>query len=367
MASDGYMWALGLMSGTSLDGIDVALIETDGERVRTFGPSLHLPYTDDQRAVVEAAVASALAWNFEGPPPNSLHLGEGTIDSAHARAVRQLLTDNPGLQVDVIGYHGQTVAHDAMRGRTLQLGRGQSLADAFGIPVVHDFRSADVAAGGQGAPLAPAYHVALARHAGLGGAAILNLGGVGNVTVLDPLRASDTGPGNGPLDAWMAQHGEAFDADGRASLSGIPDFALLDDLLSREFFSRPLPRSADRYDFDVDLSASREDGAATLAAYAVMGVRRTLEDMDAEPTALYVCGGGRLNRALLEMLRVELRIPVEPVEALGWDGDMLEAQAFAFLAVRSLRGLPLSYPATTGVPRPMPGGVLCRPVSAPHA
>ena len=366
------MWALGLMSGTSLDGVDVALIETDGVWVRDFGPSMEVPFSDELKAELREATAAALRWGFEGPVPNSLARAADLVDAAHVEALRRFADEYPEdfARAEIVGYHGQTVAHDPAKGRTLQLGNGQALAYALGIPCVFDFRSADVAAGGEGAPLAPVYHRALVEAAGLEeGTAVLNLGGVGNVTVFTPdLAASDTGPGNGPLDEWMARHGQEFDADGAASLSGTPDFALIDAWLRGPFFRRLTPRSADRYEFDVldDLHRKRlEDGAATLAAFTAQSVKATLRQMGHATRRLIVCGGGRRNPALMRMLAAEMEATVEPAEAVGWDGDALEAQAFAFLAVRSLEGLPLSYPATTGVKQPTLGGRIVRPGSRP--
>jgi len=348
--------ALGLMSGTSLDGVDVALIETDGERVLGFGPTLEMPFVEDVKAELREATEVALRWGFAGAMPNSLARASQILDATHVEAVKAFV-EMHGAEFEVIGYHGQTVAHDARIGRTLQLGSGQALADAFKVTCVSDFRSGDVTAGGQGAPLAPVYHAALVE--GMeDGVAVLNLGGVGNVSVFAPeLMASDTGPGNGPLDAWMVAHeGVDFDKDGAAVMRGVPDFSLVDHWLGGDFFQRDLPRSADRYDFAV-----RGGDPASLAAFAVAGVRRTLEEMGHATTKVIVCGGGRRNRGLMAMLREELRCEVVAAEAVGWDGDALEAQAFAFLAVRRLLGLPISFPKTTGVPEPMTGGMIATP------
>lgn len=351
--------ALGLMSGTSLDGVDAAVIETDGSRVTSFGPSLTLPYAEDQKAVLQAATDVALRWNFDGPPPNIFADAEDALDSAHRAAVQAL---NVGA-VSVIGYHGQTVLHRPDRKRTLQLGRGQGLFETSGCRVVFDFRSADVAAGGEGAPLAPVYHQALVRRAELAGVtAVLNLGGVGNVTVVegDALLASDTGPANGPLDSWLG----GVDEGGRISHGGMPDLARVERWLEAGFFRRGWPKSADRYDFDVidDLSGlSREDGAATLSAFTALSVRKTVRQMGVAPDRVIVCGGGRHNRTIMTLLSLELGCPVLPAEAVGWDSDAIEAQAFAYLAVRVLEGLPNSFPTTTGVPSPIVGGRVAYP------
>ena len=352
--------ALGLMSGTSLDGVDAALIETDGERIMEFGPSLTIPYAADERSLLDEATQAALKWNFDGPAPNVFARAEDVLDRAHARTVRALSGD-----ADIVGYHGQTVLHRPDLRRTLQLGTGLRIADDLGCPVVYDFRSADVAAGGQGAPLAPIFHKALVQHAGLSGiTAILNLGGVGNVTIVDGdrLLASDTGPANGPLDSWL----EGVDDGGSVSRSGRPDLRLVDEWLERDFFTRDWPKSADRHDFDVlnELHGkSREDGAATLAAFTALSVKHTLAKMDVRPKRVIVCGGGRHNRTVMTLLSIELGCPVLPAERLGWDSDAVEAQAFSYLAVRVLRGLPNSFPTTTGVPEPTVGGRVAYPSS----
>jgi len=262
--------ALGLMSGTSLDGVDAAFLETDGQRIIRLGPSLCLDYSDADKATLQEATQAALRWQFKGLRPNSF---------------------------SAAGFHGQTVLHHPpkgpQKGRTLQLGDGQALAKVLNIPVWYDFRSADVAAGGQGAPLAPVFHQALVAYSKLDRpTAILNIGGVGNVTLITKgghIIASDTGPGNGPLDNWMSKNGLGdFDPDGKYAAAGSPHFPLVRKWLEREFFQRPAPRSADRYDFDVindmdDLSV--EDGAATLAAFTALAAVYTLNDMREKPRA----------------------------------------------------------------------------------
>ncbi len=349
--------ALGLMSGTSLDGVDVALLETDGETLHSFGRAITVPYAAEDRALLQEATEAALSWNFNGPPPKILTRAEGALDRAHVAAAGSFGA------VDVIGYHGQTVLHRPDRAKTLQLGNGKRLADQLGATCVYDFRSADVAAGGQGAPLAPVYHRALVRAADLPGVtAVLNLGGVGNVTLVSANRigATDTGPANGPLDSWLG----SVDYGGTISAAGYPDLARVERWLGAPFFQRPWPKSADRYDFDVqgDLQGmTKADGAATLCAFTAMSVRRTMDRMVAIPDRLIVCGGGRHNRTVMEMLRLEFGCPVVPAESFGWDSDAIEAQAFAFLSVRVLLGLPNSYPTTTGVPAPTVGGRIAYP------
>jgi len=333
------------MSGTSADGVDAAIIETDGETVRSFGPCRTVPYPASLRQAVLAAMAAgeALPWL------------EAAVTQANADAARALIADAG--PVDLIGLHGQTIVHQPERRRTVQIGDGAALAAALGVPVVNQFRVADVAAGGQGAPLVPVFHQALA--AALGPVAVLNVGGVANVTFTgQPLLAFDTGPGNALLDDWVGRHtGALFDDGGRLATQGRVDAARLALLLAHPYFDRPPPKSLDRHAFTLDAveGLAPADGAATLLAFTVGTVVRAAAW--ASPRRWLIAGGGRHNAALMVALGIALG-QVDPVEAVGWDGDALEAQAFAFLAVRSVRGLPLSLPGTTGVPSPMPGGVL---------
>jgi anhydro-N-acetylmuramic acid kinase len=352
---------IGLMSGTSLDGVDAAWLETDGERVAAFGPTLTLPYDDRLRADLRRILALAPALD---PADRRLKTVEARLTEYHVRAVAAL-----GREADLIGFHGQTILHQPEHRRTWQIGNAEELAWRTGTRVAWDFRSADVAAGGQGAPLAPAYHAALARDLPKP-LAVLNLGGVGNVTWIGPggddaggLVAFDTGPGNGPLDDWVARHtGERFDHDGALALAGRADDAVLGRLLLHPYFARPAPKSLDRLDFASSLAASgldalsAADGAATLVAFTARAV--ALAVLPAAPLRWLVTGGGRHNPAIMAALRVALRVPVEPVEAVGWDGDALEAQCFGFLAARVAVGQAISFPGTTGAPRAMTGGRL---------
>ncbi|WP_416878349.1 anhydro-N-acetylmuramic acid kinase [Litorimonas sp.] len=365
MESKRYI-ALGLMSGTSLDGVDAAVIETDGEEVFEFGKSICIAFPEDGIEVKEA-VKTALNWRFEGPPPNKLQMGSDYVDRAHIDAIKALNAQD----IDIIGYHGQTVFHQpaqkGVKGQTLQLGNGQSLASKFGVPCVYDFRTADVKAGGQGAPLAPIYHQALCRYSRLEGRiAVVNIGGVSNVTLIDgnkPLIATDCGPGNGPLDSWMELKGARnYDFAGEQSMKGHVDLKRIARWFERDFFKRPIPRSADRYDFDVlaDMrDMSLENGAATLASFCAQSISRDLQAF--APNKIIVCGGGRHNPAIMGMLDMHTDGNVLSTEDVGWDGDALEAQAFAYLAVRTVKGLPISFPGTTGVPHPITGGVVARP------
>lgn len=361
--------AIGLMSGTSLDGIDAAILETDGEHVVRPGPSLSVPYAPEERAVLRRALEDAKAWAPEAPMPDSVAEAERLLTLAHVLAVRRLL-DEAGLapaDIDIIGFHGQTVLHQPERRRTVQIGVGEALAALTGINVVNDFRSADVAAGGQGAPLVPLYHQALLRSAGVREpVAIVNIGGVGNVTYVGldgKLLAFDTGPGNALIDDWAHRHtGEPVDLDGALAAAGEVDVDALQALMTHDFFDAPPPKSLDRFSFSLEPVAhlSPEDGAATLTAFTVEAIARGLAHIPGVPSRFIVCGGGRHNPVLMSMLSKRLQGGVLPAEDLGWRGDDVEAEAFAYLAVRSLRGLPLSLPTTTGVPEPMPGGRLHR-------
>ena len=356
------MRAIGLMSGTSADGIDAALIETDGEHIARTGAFLTLPMPTGLRERILAVMADPEC--AEHDPLTEL---EQDITEAHAAAVRALLAEArvPVSAIDVVGFHGQTVIHRPQRRFTRQLGDGGALARRLGITVVNRFRHADVAAGGQGAPLVPLYHAALAENLPRP-LAVLNLGGVGNVTWLGDgvaMLAFDTGPGNALIDDWVRVHGAGgFDEGGRIALAGQVDQAALDRLLDNPYFARKPPKSLDRHDFSTrGLTAlSLEDGAATLAAFTVESVALARAHFPKPAKRWLVCGGGRHNQVLMRELQIALNVPVDPVEAVGWQGDALEAQAFGFLAVRSLRGLPLSLPSTTGVPEPMRGGDIHR-------
>ena len=361
------MLAIGLMSGTSLDGIDAALIETDGEgEVRPLAFRGE-PYSDAAREQLAAATALALTFDRPRASPDIVAAGE-LIDRTHAFAVHKLLRDAgvAAADVAVIGYHGQTVAHRPDRGWTWQIGDGAVLARATGIAVVSDMRSADVAAGGQGAPLLPIYHAALT--AGLERpVAVLNLGGVGNVTFVGAdgaLVAFDTGPANGLIDSWVeAETGARYDADGALAASGHVDEAVLTAMLDHPYFSAPSPKSLDRNDFTIQPARglSAADGAATLTAFTAATVAEALDQLPARPKRLIVAGGGRHNPTLLRMIGERTGIAPEASDTLGWDGDAMEAEGFAYMAVRTLKGLPISFPGTTGVPHPLLGGRVDRP------
>jgi len=342
--------AIGLMSGTSLDGIDIAFIETDGEQRVITGPAETLPYDDAFRTRLRTVLGG------KGPVAEV----ERELTGAHAAAVRAFIAEHDIVAVDVVGFHGHTILHRPDQRRTWQIGDGALLASLLGIAVVADFRSADVAAGGEGAPLAPLYHAALAS-ALEQPVAVLNLGGVGNVTWIGEgeILAFDTGPANALIDDWALRYtGEPVDRDGALARSGQVDQAHLHRFLAHPFFQRRPPKSLDRDDFAGFVPATLDpaDGAATLTAMSAAAVARALEYFPAPPRGWLVTGGGRHNPALMGELKRRLGAPVEPVEKAGWNGDALEAQAFAYLAVRSLERLPLSLPGTTGVSTPTAGG-----------
>lgn len=368
--------AIGLMSGTSLDGIDLALLKTDGENVVEAGPALHVPYSRDLKVWVRRSIKAAL----EGRD-GAAEIGKaaGEVTAAHVSAVEAFLVQI-GLKrkdVDVIGFHGQTILHrprtqpDSV-GRTWQIGDGGVLADETRIDVVSEFRSPDVAAGGEGAPFAPIYHRALVAgmaerpECALG---VINLGGVSNITYVPEnarpldLVAFDCGPGNGLVDEWLElKTGEPMDKDGALALAGAVNEEALRMMLLSPYLRRKPPKSLDRYDFKLDhvKGLTPEDGAATLTAFTAACIQRAEEFFPEPPGGYIVCGGGRHNPAMMQALKDRLHAPVVPAEEAGWRGDDLEAECFAYLAVRSLKKLPLSYPMTTRVPRPMQGGTFHR-------
>lgn len=353
---------IGLMSGTSLDGVDAAWLETDGTRIGRLGPAITLPYPAPFRAELRAICELAPALPLEDP---RLVRATAQLTRHHAEAVSRL-----GLAADLIGFHGQTILHRPAERRTWQIGDAASLAHLTGTRVAHDFRSADIAAGGEGAPLAPVFHAALAAPLAKP-LAVLNIGGVANVTWIGRTGgfvAFDTGPGNGPLDDWIRRHtGAPLDRDGTIAGAGRVDRAVLARLMSDPYFARPTPKSLDRLGFAARLGQSglealaMADGAATLVGFTAAAAAKGAAAFPEPPRRWLVAGGGRHNPAIMAALRTALARPVEPVEAVGWDGDALEAQCFGFLAARTAAGLPLSFPTTTGVCRPLAGGAIAEP------
>ncbi len=365
MLKPGAVWALGTMSGTSLDGVDAALVKTDGARIEAFGRHAYRPYSDAERATIRAALGR---W----PGEDGVEEAAEVVETAHAAVMSGLAAE-----AEIAGFHGQTLAHDPAGRGTHQAGDGSVLAEVLGLPVVWDFRSADLRMGGQGAPLAPFFHFACARWIGATEPlAFLNLGGVGNLTWLDPRQpapevpgaclAFDTGPANAPIDDLMqARRGKPRDEDGALAAEGTADEGIVARFLGHSYFYKVPPKSLDRNDFhrllDDVAALSDADAAATLTAAAAAAVARGAEHFPAPVARLLVTGGGRHNPTLMRMIAGLLDCPVEPVEAVGLDGDMLEAQAFAHLAVRVARGLPTSCPGTTGVAAAVGGGQISRP------
>ena len=371
-ASRSEMTALGLMSGTSRDGIDAAIVRTDGLSVVEHGPSAMASYSEEFRERLSNLISGV---------GDALEV-EAELTVQHADLVNKLLEENNlnNSKIDVIGFHGHTILHAPDEHRTHQIGDGALLSKMTGIRVVNDLRSADMAAGGQGAPLAPAYHWALARNIPKP-VAVLNLGGVANVTWLGDDRADsefddlggrlipqiwafDTGPGNALLDDWAAMHiGARFDRDGGLASAGIVNSSVLEQLLQNPFFSLAPPKSLDRDAFSLEplRDLSPEDGAATLVAFTTQAVCEATHFLPSEPLRWLVTGGGRHNTVMMDELAARLGKTVESVEEAGWDGNVLEAEAFAYLAVRAIKQWPLSWPTTTGVARPCAGGVIHRP------
>ncbi|MBT5795551.1 MAG: anhydro-N-acetylmuramic acid kinase [Deltaproteobacteria bacterium] len=350
---------IGLMSGTSMDGIDAAFLKTDGLLHVEAGEAITVPYSEDLRQKLSELVSSGI---------DSKNVEE-QITVKHAEVIIQLLkkTNTPANEIDLIGFHGHTVFHSPARRMTLQIGDGELLAKLTGVDVVCDFRSNDVKQGGQGAPLVPLYHQAIATKL-IKPLAILNLGGVANISWLgheNELLAFDTGPGNALLDDYISLHlGEKQDTGGKLSLSGNVDQGSLKSLLEHPYFLKKAPKSLDRNEFDWTpvSKLSIADGATTLCAFTAEAVARSIQIIPEPPEIWLVTGGGRHNLAMMQELKNRLEAPVKSVDDIGWKGDFLEAQAFGYLAVRSLKGLPLSIPSTTGVPHPLSGGVIFKAV-----
>lgn len=364
------MRVLGFMSGTSLDAVDMAILETDGENIAGFGPAGERKLSNETRAIVLEATRTALAWPRGEDPPEIFYEAARAVAQEHLAAAWEFLERHnvPAASLDLVGFHGQTVLHERPSegriGRTVQLGDATLLARKLGVPVAFDFRSSDVKAGGEGAPLAPIYHAARARASGLEPpVAILNLGGVANITLIPEdeaqMQAFDTGPANGMIDQWVQlKTGRRYDEGGELAKAGTLNEAALRRLLDHPYFAAKGPKSLDRYDFPLDpvMDLSLEDGAATLTAFTGAAVGLAVKACHVQPKVLIASGGGRHNPALMDAIRACVPVPVLSAEDVGWRGDSIEAEAFAYLAARSLRGLPISFPGTTGAPWPMSGG-----------
>ena len=380
--------ALGLMSGTSLDGIDVALLTTDGESVVERGPAMTFPYSEPMRALLRSAIDDAKALTLRHERPGALPHAERELTEHHGAAVSAFLRKQ-GIgreTIDVIGFHGQTVLHRrpepelrltangepcnvALRQLTVQLGLGEMLAEYTRIPVVYDLRANDTSRGGHGAPLVPVYHRALAAKIPQRPLCVVNIGGVANVTWIGrngDLVAFDTGPGNALLDDWLkVKTGQAYDEGGALAGRGQVKEMIVSKYLSAPFFHAPGPKSLDRNAFSLDLleGLSAEDGAATLTDFTARAIAMSRVLVPEPPELWIVCGGGRRNNTLMGMIAGLVEEAVVPAEAVGFDGDSIEAEAWAYMAVRCLKGLPITFPGTTGVSTPMTGGILASPKS----
>jgi anhydro-N-acetylmuramic acid kinase len=362
---------LGLMSGTSLDGIDVALLRTDGEKIAERGPARTFPYDSDSRVLLRRALEDAVAMASRSERPGCLVEVEAALTTWHADAVKQFCKSISlkHSNIDLIGFHGQTVLHRPESRLTVQLGDGRALAEMTGITVAFDMRAADVAAGGQGAPLVPVYHRALADNVSALPVVFLNVGGVANITWVGAdgtLVAFDTGPGNALLNDWCERHGRGpMDINGELAAAGVTDEDALSRLMAHPYFAAGLPKSLDRNSFShLDLlHLDAADGARTLTAFTAAAVAAAIAQMRKRPNIVIVCGGGRHNPVMMMEIATRLHgIEVRPAEDLALDGDSMEAEAWAFLGARCLLGLPLSYPDTTGVESAMTGGIIARPL-----
>jgi len=369
------MKAIGLMSGTSMDGIDVALIETDGEAIYALGPACAFPYSPPERHLLHEAMVFARGMRVRDDRSGVLALAESMLTSKHAGSVRAF-AQTYGIgrsSIGVVGFHGQTVIHRPEQGLTVQLGDGAGLSAALGVPVVYDFRAADVERGGQGAPLVPIFHRALALHAGLPlPAAFINIGGISNITFVpegpaEGLIAFDSGPGNCLIDDWALRHtGEPLDRDARLALSGHVNREALGALIAHPYFKAPAPKSLDRGTFTLDAieGLSPADGAATLTAFTVAGIAAAARLLPAQPRIWIVAGGGARNPYMFEGLRRVLGAQTIAADEAGFSADFIEAQAFAYLAVRRLNELPSTFAGTTGVSEPVVAGVVAHPSDA---
>ena len=359
--------ALGLMSGTSLDGVDAALIRTDGTKVLERLGGICRAYERAERATLMEALAIMRSGSFDGMSEKARRLAEPVILNSHLEAIEQLLGETKTSidQVDVIGFHGQTLFHDAAKGQTLQADDGAALAGRLNCDVVYDFRSQDVDAGGEGAPLVPVYHKALAEFSGLElPVVVVNIGGVANVTFIggdDELLAFDTGPGNAMMDDWVRGFNAGdFDEGGRIAAKGVVSEAHVTAFLEHKYFSAPPPRSLDRNDFPIDqiCGLSLEDGTATLLEISARTIAGAANWFSNKPLQWIVVGGGGENEMLMQRLAELIDVPLRKATELGWDGQFVEAEAFGYMAVRHLLGLPLTFPGTTGVKAPLTGGLL---------
>lgn len=346
------------MSGTSTDGIDVALVESDGEKIIARGPYSYLSYPNEQKEIIQSAFGQLDRGN------QICKEAEALVTQFHIDAVLAFLKEHhlKSSDIDMIGFHGQTITHAPDQKLTLQLGDGVALSQALHIPVIYDFRTQDVMLGGQGAPLVPVYHKALV-HGHQGALALVNIGGVANITMVgaqDSLVSFDTGTGNALIDDWMISHHQGtFDTDGKTARAGVINRPILDKMLSHPYFLAPYPKSLDRNSFSLEFvkGLSLEDGAATLTAFSAYSIAKAIKDLPEKPEQIILCGGGRCNTYMVELIKEQIDMPVILSEEKAFNGDMIEAEAFGFLAIRSYLGLPCTFPETTGVVKAISSGV----------
>jgi anhydro-N-acetylmuramic acid kinase len=351
---------LGCMSGTSLDGIDLAILTTDGVDEIEYGQTYYRAYSDEERDVIRASLG-------QRAPNDITRVAEQAVTNAHIDAIQKFRAAH-NIHFGHIAFHGQTIAHDPAKKFTWQIGDAGALARAINCPVIYDFRGDDVAMGGQGAPLLPVYHRALMMKVGIKlPSAVINIGGVSNITYLsqdDDFIAFDCGAGNALIDDVMKQYFDcAYDKDGAIARAGQIDDSVLNALLNHSFFNAPYPKSLDRNAWDLSClnNLSPQNRVTTLTAFTVHGVARGINMLPQKPLSIYITGGGRHNKYMMELIANETGIPVHSVDTLGWNGDFMEAQGFAYMAARFLKQLPISFPMTTGAPHPMTGGKIILP------
>ena len=365
-------WSIGLMTGTVNDGfIDIAALRTDGTDVVEFGPFELFPYKDQAiKELIFKTYKEASKWNFEGPEPSIFSLTEKKITEEQSYAIEEFINKYKIKKTDIscIGFHGLTVLHRPIDsnnqvGKTRQLGNGQMMSDYLQLPVVNNFRSNDIEHGGQGAPLAPIYHLALAKYIKEKDIVFLNIGGVSNITHVGnkyELIALDCGPGNAPIDDFVRYHNKGLmDKDGKFAKLGNVNYVLVNEFMENDFFNLSYPKSLDRNNFNFDniYNLSLEDGCATMVKIIAKSISEALKLLPNKPSKILISGGGRKNQTIINEITLETKIQCKNIDDHNLRGDAIEAEAFAFLAVRSLNKLPLSFPDTTGVKYPVTGGV----------
>ncbi len=360
-----------------MDGIDVALIRSDGHFFVERGPNIFLAYEKDTRQRIREGLETASRLKDRTISPDILADLECELTELHGRAVGEFL-DNNNIntgEIDLIGFHGQTVLHRPQYALTIQLGDGQKLADQTGIEVIYDFRANDMLNNGQGAPLVPVYHGALANNIPaelIDGKAMVfvNIGGISNITHVDSdgcLTAFDSGPGNGLIDQWVLfKAGLDYDDGGKIAAGGKVIEEICRRYLSHPYFELPIPKSLDRKDFEplLDDDVSLADGARSLARLTASTIVHSIDQLPSMPAVIVVCGGGALNKVImsdLQSMAIQIGTKVITAEQAGLSAGAMEAEAFAYLAIRAKLGEPLTYPKTTGCSKPVTGGVSALP------